>query len=251
MGAVHGCSLKYVALGGIYGLSAVTSPFSSPSLEENEIDSHPHPARIDFATALLLYSSFINFLIALLFHFQVGTDLLGKTTDGKIPLWSYIIFAPFHIPTIIYTKIHTDYGISHGVPVASEVADGWYIGGRYGDQLNLTWGGILDLTAEFPESCKSRNYLNIKCWDGTPPSPADIDRAATFGAMARKEGNVMVHCAHGRGRSTCCMVACLVKAGVYKNVEEAFKGCKPHRPVIKLNGRMKRALEEWENKYVK
>jgi len=61
----------------------------------------------------------------------------------------------------------------------------------------------------------------------------------------------MVHCAHGRGRSTCCMVACLVKAGLYKSVELAFSGVKPNRPCVKLNGRMRRALEEWENKYMK
>ena len=237
MGAVHGCSLKYIALGALYGGTAFAT----------QIDDQDH----SFLTFTLIYSSFINFLIALLFHLQIGTFLLGKSPQGTIPLWSYIIFLPFHLPTYLYTKIHTELGCYNGIPVASEVADGWFIGGRYGDRLKLTWGGVIDLTTEFPESCETKNYLNIKCWDGTPPSPEEIERAANFGVMARKQGRVMVHCAHGRGRSTCCMVACLVKAGLYKSVELAFSGVKPNRPCVKLNGRMRRALEEWENKYMK
>jgi len=47
------------------------------------------------------------------------------------------------------------------------------------------------------------------------------------------------------------MVACLVKAGLYSSVSEAFKGVKPKRPCVKLNGRMLAALDKWEQKYVK
>jgi hypothetical protein len=47
------------------------------------------------------------------------------------------------------------------------------------------------------------------------------------------------------------MCACLVKAGLYANWEEAFeKGIKPHRSVCKLNKRMKENLTLWQAEYV-
>ena len=106
----------------------------------------------------------------------------------------------------------------------------------------------IDLTAEFTERCfqMSERYMHIACWDGVPPCPRDIERAARFAAEASARGDVMVHCAHGKGRSTCVMVACLVKAGVHRTWREAFEACRPRRKGIKLNGKMQRALDQWE-----
>ena len=56
---------------------------------------------------------------------------------------------------------------------------------------------------------------------------------------------IMVHCAHGKGRSTCVMVACLVRAGVYATWQDAFEACAKRRKGVKLNGKMRRALDEW------
>jgi len=112
------------------------------------------------------------------------------------------------------------------------------------------------LTVEFPESTINRTtaYLSVPTWDGVPASPALLDAGAEF-ALAAKEthpnGNILVHCAHGRGRSTTMMCACLVKAGLYPNWEEAFeKGIKPGRPVCKLNKRMREALTQWQEEYI-
>ena len=59
----------------------------------------------------------------------------------------------------------------------------------------------------------------------------------------------MVHCAHGRGRSTCVMVACLVKAGLFSHWQDAFEACKKQRKGIKLNKKMRDALDEWEKAF--
>lgn len=91
----------------------------------------------------------------------------------------------------------------------------------------------------------------VASWDGVPASPEKLEEAATFAVEARKKGDVLVHCAHGRGRSTTLMCAALVKAGLFSNWEEAFeKGIKPGRSVCKLNRRMRSALSEWQRIYV-
>lgn len=170
-------------------------------------------------------------MIAILFKTERGMSIIGKDpVKGTIPLWSYVVFWPFHLPTKLYTHIHTrasvykthkgddDDGtdddnskktkttkktVYETVPVASEVQPGWWVGGCYGHELNKdSWGGIVDLTVEFPESCRdtTKHYFSAPTWDGVPLSPKDLEAAATFAVNARKDGDVLVHCAHGRGR---------------------------------------------------
>ena len=88
---------------------------------------------------------------------------------------------------------------------------------------------IIDLTAEFPELCinRTRHYLDLPCWDGQPPSPHEIDRAAKLCASRHLEGDVLVHCAHGKGRSTCVLCACLVRAGLFATWRDAFDAVRP------------------------
>ena len=112
---------------------------------------------------------------------------------------------------------------------------------------------MIDLTVEFPELCINQTdaYLSIPAWDGVPATAVDIEKAANFATDQRKNGHVLIHCAHGKGRSTTIMVAALVRAGLFSTWEEAFeKGVKPQRPVCKLNTKMKNRLTEWQDTYV-
>ena len=217
--------------------------------------------------ALVLgYSTILNGLIAVLFKMEIGMGLIGKDRKtGRIPTWSYILFFPFHGPTFLYTYLHKlkdtrkvidkeNGDTVHKVPVATQVQPGWWVGGCYGHELDKDWAGVIDLTVEFPESTihRTRSYLSLPTWDGVPATPAQLEQAANFAVQASEsDGDVLVHCAHGRGRSTTIMCACLVKAGLFATWEEAFEqGIKPHRPVCKLNRRMRQNLTEWQDLYV-
>jgi protein-tyrosine phosphatase len=273
MGAVHGVYLKYV------GLSALSYAGYSYLMSSNGITDRMSGERqlsaanatmsmplLRLIPALVLgYSAIINGAIAILFKLESGMFLLGKDRKtGQIPLWSYILFFPFHGPNLLYTYLHTLYGsqkikTNSGkiekqiVPVASEVQPGWWVGGCYGYQLNKDWGGVIDLTVEFPELCihRTQAYLSIPTWDGVPATPAQLEEAANFAVEAHKNGDVLVHCAHGRGRSTTILCACLVKTGQFGDWQEALeKGIQPGRPVCKLNKRMRQVLAEWQAEYV-
>ena len=258
MGAVHGVYLKYVALGALSGVGYTYFAENDSSVFSSIAANIPfvrHGIALSFA-----YSTVLNLLIAALFQLRWGMGMIGKNRKtGQIPFWSYIIYYPFHLPTILYTHVHTQIGLvkgdsTHKVPVASEVQPGWWVGGWYSYQLNKEWGGVIDLTVEFPELCfsQSKAYLSLPSWDGVPAAPAQLEVAAKFAVEAKKNGPVLIHCAHGRGRSTTVMCAALVKAGLYPTWQDAFeKGIKPGRPVCKLNSMMKKALSEWQDIYVK
>lgn len=295
MGAVHGVYLKYVGLSAIsfcgyqlvMGNIGPMDPLPSDGMllaTSSGSESSIMPLlRLGSAT-VLSYSTVLNGLIAVLFKLRKGMSLIGKDkVAGTIPLWSYIIFFPFHIPTYAYTYIHTKNGrmkplskdseskpnqkvIKVPVPVASEVQPGWWVGGCYSNQLNKKWAGVVDLTVEFPERCRSDTlrYLCEPTWDGVPCSPEQLEKAATFCIEAREEWNrmkekgavegephILIHCAHGRGRSTTVMCAALIKMGMFKNYKEALeKGIKPGRPCCKLNSAMRKNLGDWQKIYI-
>jgi Dual specificity phosphatase, catalytic domain len=266
MGTVHGVYLKYVGLSALSyaGYSYLLGDDGDKPRSLDSLLQSTDTLRV-LPVLCLGYSTLLNGFMALLFKLEWGMGLVGKDRKtGSIPWWSYIVFAPFHLPTMLYTYVHTrhskytppDKKEKEVVPVASMVQPGWYVGGCYSHELGKEWAAVIDLTVEFPESCiqSTKSYLSIPTWDGVPATPEQLEEAATFAIHAKQKyanGDVLVHCAHGRGRSTTVMCACLVKVGLFKTWEEAFEqGIKPGRSVCKLNKRMKENLEAWQSKYV-
>eukprot|EP00440_Ansanella_granifera_P045189 gb/GFBE01048971.1/.p1 GENE.gb/GFBE01048971.1/~~gb/GFBE01048971.1/.p1 ORF type:complete len:292 (+),score=32.22 gb/GFBE01048971.1/:1-876(+) len=246
MGLVHGVYLKYVAVSAGAGLAANT-------VVGWETDSTVEDVCRMGLLFLLAQTCVVNGAVAVAFKLRVGMRALGKDPErGTIPLWSYVVFFGFHGPTWLYTSWSRRLDRIHEVPVASEVEPGWWIGGRYAAELGREFAGTVDLTCEFPEGCitMTEQYLLLPCWDGVPPSPDLLDHAANFAVSARAHGHVMVHCAHGRGRSTTVLCACLVKAGMYATWEDAFEAIKSKRRVVKLNSGMKAVLETWQSQYM-
>ena len=237
MGAVHGVVLKYVGLTAVASAALALTPNTS------------------YARYPLVVVAVTNLIISALFIADRGTFLLGKDhRTGRSPLPYYALWAGFVVPTWLYTKIHTVLGTGHGIPEATEVADGWWLGGRYADKAPGRpdrWAGCLDLTCELPERCMEMTdaYKLVRLWDGAPPSPALVEEAARFCVAERAKGPVLVHCAHGRGRSTTVMCACLARAGLFPDWQTAFAACQLKRPCVRLNAKMRRVLEAWEREY--
>lgn len=214
----------------------------------------PHTTLGTMAHYLLWYSCFGNCLVAALFKLKRGASLICKDPrTGHIPWWSYVLFCWFHVPTIAYTYLQ--HRMQSPETYATEILPHLYIGGRYANYIpsrspDTPWAAIVDLTCEFPPAGKTKNYYLCRTWDGTAPSPEKLDEAARFvvdirNKAAEKGGDVLVHCAHGKGRSTMVMCAVLVKAGLAPNWEAAFEICKSKRDRVKLNIDMRSALTEW------
>ena len=74
-----------------------------------------------------------------------------------------------------------------------------------------------------------------------------IDRGVKWALEQQAEGRpVLVHCAHGHGRSLVVMCAILVVSGQAGDFLEAYKIVKAARPKVRLNGRQHRALVQWQ-----
>eukprot|EP00928_Gymnodinium_smaydae_P039332 TRINITY_DN26889_c0_g3_i2.p1 TRINITY_DN26889_c0_g3~~TRINITY_DN26889_c0_g3_i2.p1 ORF type:complete len:311 (-),score=43.40 TRINITY_DN26889_c0_g3_i2:50-955(-) len=246
MGAVYGVSLKYVALSALAGVGVRKVTHDTDWLESAGI-----PQIVSFI--VLSHVCLVNGAIAVLFNLGTGMSLIGKDPlTGAVPLWSYVALPGFHWPTWLYTTVHHMKDKKSGVPPATEVEPGWWVGGRYANELGRQWAGTVDLTCEFPEGCRSttEQYLLLRCWDGVPPSPEMLERAADFAVTARARGDVLVHCAHGRGRSTTVMCACLVRAGLHGTWEAALEAIRGKRRVVKLNRSMRSVLTAWQARYV-
>lgn len=166
MGAVHGVYLKYVAISIVsYGGYSYLATADATTFGDSEIGA-ASSSFLSLGRSMFAYSCFVNGSIAALFKLRRGMSLIGKDRfRGTIPLWSYIVWAPFHLPTFAYTYLHAlkdskkkSNGKSNVVPVASEVVPGWWVGGRYGHLLDKDWAGTIDLTVEFPEMCKSVSH---------------------------------------------------------------------------------------------
>eukprot|EP00518_Triparma_eleuthera_P005346 CAMPEP_0182456912 /NCGR_PEP_ID=MMETSP1319-20130603/2609_1 /TAXON_ID=172717 /ORGANISM="Bolidomonas pacifica, Strain RCC208" /LENGTH=203 /DNA_ID=CAMNT_0024655261 /DNA_START=105 /DNA_END=712 /DNA_ORIENTATION=+ len=202
MGAVHGVHMKYIGLGAALLLAlpytAVSPSAPPPPWLPPPLSPYFHPLAF-----LTLYSGLLNLLIGVLFKLRRGCSLLMKDPlTGSIPPLSYLLWFPFHAPTWLYTYLHTALGETHGVNVADEVLEGFWVGGRYAGRIAAaqrppeTWQVTVDLTSEFPEACieNTVNYVNSPVWDGTPPSVSEVERCALAisegwsGSLARRKG---------------------------------------------------------------
>jgi hypothetical protein len=192
------------------------------------------------------------------------------------------VWWPFHATNRFFARLAKNR--RHGeldLAAATEVYPGWYLGGWYSSELDIEFGTVVDLCCELPERARYREYLCCPNWDGKLGVEC-VRRSAKLLAKAAKEGGmpILVHCAHGVGRSTCVMVAGLLEAGcvhipprylrrpprrmrasctcqglcltpclivcrIFKTADEAFAHIKKSRPTVKRIGTFDEVLGDW------
>jgi len=179
------------------------------------------------------------------------TRLLGKNQKtGRFPLWSWILFWPYH--TGLRLKLLLEQTCVNDEPVLNELKEtqpGWFIGGwpRRPDELPPTPAAVIDVTCELPRTCpKDTPYRCVPTWDTTGPSGLTrINEAIEWAVHQRAMGrNVLIHCAHGHGRSAAVLCAVLVHLGVAESGLEAITLIQRDRPLAKLNSLQRKAVDE-------
>ena len=221
---------------------------------------HGRTARL----ALGAYASALFAGVARLMRAQAAPWVLGKDArTGAVPAWSLAVFFPVHAANhLAYgarVLLEKHAGLKGGFEPASRHASGVWVGGLQAQEAAgapTPFAGVVDLTNEFSERCAGVRggpaYLNVPLWDGTAPTPAQIDACARFGAARlRARGDVLVHCAYGVGRSATVAAAVLVEAGVAPDWEAALAQIKEVRPRVSPNRRMRAALEQWTEERAK
>lgn len=182
------------------------------------------------------------------------TFLIGKTKQGRIPWWSYLLYWPYHFCAIFYCHFLNRFiTMIRGETDVTQVYPGWYLGGVYSKKglKSEKIVAVLDLTTEFNRidlDIAEENYLNVPVWDGCPPTLEQLDKCVEFLKSKHREGPILVHCAYGRGRSTCMLVAGMTACGIFKNWREAFEHVKKKRPYVNLNRMMQTQLDMWSKR---
>lgn len=166
---------------------------------------------------------------------------MGKRADGTFPAWSYVAWGPWHALTRGFARYHR----RAMPPAVTEIADGLWVGGwpDVGDVPPET--AIVDLTAELPRRVASPAYLCVPTWDHTAPTVDELEHAVQFVVGQRAEGRpVLVHCAHGRGRSVMTLCAAMVDLGLHPTWEDALGAVRARR-VVRLSADQRATIEVW------
>ncbi len=166
---------------------------------------------------------------------------MGKRPDGTFPWWSLVVWAPWHVLTRGVASLQRRVS----PPGASDVGSGLWVGAwpLAGDAP--ADAAIVDLTAELPRRVATPAYFCAPTWDHTAPAVADIERAVAFSVAERRRGRpVLIHCAHGRGRSATVACAVMIALGDAARPDEAFAKIRARR-AIHMNREQHAALEEW------
>lgn len=191
-----------------------------------------------------------SFGVVALAYGGLGPGVLGKRTDGGVPLWSYALFGPFLVLGRASLRAFNSTGLSARW---NEVDDGVWLGRRPGpsdrdDFAGLQPVAVLDLTAEVARSrllTGQEVYLTLPVLDNAAPTPAQLDIAAAFIDKHRATGPVYVHCALGLGRGATAVAAWLLHTRRAVSVDDAEGQLRARRREVGLSRAQRRALEAW------
>mmetsp|Transcript_26625 Transcript_26625/g.36874 ORF Transcript_26625/g.36874 Transcript_26625/m.36874 type:complete len:516 (-) Transcript_26625:143-1690(-) len=183
-------------------------------------------------------------------------QLLGKRPDGEIQWWSYFAFMPFHV--LYRLRLHARRALISEALSDTSSNGSWHISGWPHDQSALPplADAVVDCTCELPRQYpvgpqhKVKHYRCVPLWDAAGPSPEQMDSVANWAADLRKKNHsVLVHCAHGHGRSATVLAAAMLCAGEAPSCVKAFQQIKAFRPKARMNGAQRQSLREWARKY--
>jgi hypothetical protein len=200
--------------------------------------------------ALLWHISSVGFAVAVASLPSLDkktTGFLGKRNDGTIDLARLILFAPYHLGLRAKLAIQRKLG---NEPTWNAVAMDLFIGGWPNEASSsppVSGLAVLDVTCELPLQLEPSAYLAVPVWDTRAPSPEQIEMGVRWALhqQMNKGHRVLIHCAHGHGRSGCMMAALLIAKGLAGTVLEAEAIMKKARPRVRLNARQRRAVETW------
>ena len=104
------------------------------------------------------------------------------------------------------------------------------------------FAAIVDLAAELPAPRAPVRLASLPWLDLVAPSPDDLRRAADAIERSRREGDVLVCCALGYGRSACAVAAWLIETGRARDAAEALAFVRERRPGAALGAAHGEAL---------
>ena len=173
------------------------------------------------------------------------TWLLGKHKDGTISGLNRVIFWPYFAGLQAKLAIQRRYSTE---PAWNRITDTYYLGAWPSEEslVPAVHPSVLDVTCELPLQVRPPAYKMIPVWDTHAPSPEQIDIGVAWAQQQERAGRkVLIHCAHGHGRSATMLCAIVIANGQAKTIAEAEAMLKKERPRVRLNNRQRESLTNW------
>jgi hypothetical protein len=182
-----------------------------------------------YLIAVWLGGDFLAFAVA---HARGSHRVFGKRPDGTLPLWSWLVFLPLLLYTLLVWHVLRLFSRE---PAHNRVTEGLVIGRRLlASEMEGEYVNIVDLTAEFPEPSairRSNSYRSFPILDRSAPTPEALKAAV----VSLPPGRIFIHCAQGHGRTGLFALAVLLRSGVARNVEDGLRILSTARPRIRLS----------------
>ncbi|MFY8275241.1 diacylglycerol kinase family protein [Pseudoalteromonas sp. SSDWG2] len=202
--------------------------------------------------ALFFYWSALSLFLVSLAYIANAGRIFRKRQNGTIPWYIRWAFIPFLLGAQLYNAWQRK---NDKVPPIQEVEPGLFLACRLFppdvDTLkNENVTAILDATCEFDGLDwtvfgEHISYLNIPVLDHAAPNRAQLRQAINWIHHHRKRNrNVVVHCALGRGRSVLVMAAYLLAKDPNADVEDILNRIQETRETASLNRFQLKALKK-------
>ena len=163
----------------------------------------------------------------------LGARVFGKRRGGGFAPWAIVLHLPYLLVTLAIWQF-----IRFAVPerAADEVAPGVFVGRRpYAGEIPSSVRWVVDVTAEFWPARGVRVGRSYACHPTLDAHVVD-DRAfaGSVREVASLDGDILIHCAQGHGRSAALAAGLLIARGFAADVEEAERMLVAARPGIRL-----------------
>lgn len=177
-----------------------------------------------------------------------SSGVFGKRPDGTLPVWSWIVFFPWLIFTLVVWHVTR---IVSKEPARNIVTPKLVIGRRLLEsEQHGTFDNYIDLTAEFREPPSVRRtsaYTSFPILDGAVPNAESLIKILA----SLKAGQTFVHCAQGHGRTGLFALVLLLADRTVLDVEQGLRLLQHARPMLKLNSRQREFVESFAQSHLK
>ncbi|KFM23827.1 Uncharacterized protein YnbD [Auxenochlorella protothecoides] len=200
------------------------------------------------ATLVLWHAAGAGLLVALAASSHLArhtTGMLGKTPHGSLKPLNLALFWPYH--AALRTKLGLQRQLS-SEPIWNRVTADYYIGAWPSEEALVPAAqlAVLDVTCELPLQVAAPAYLALPTWDTHCPTVEQIEAGVAWSERQVAAGRgVLVHCAHGHGRSAAMLAAILIARGDAADVAGAVAMLVAARPRVRLNARQQAGLAAW------